>query len=106
MHHSHLCVLRRTSFVYLHLFLLYYFLPDTRWVLQAGKGAERGGAGANAGVGLWEELQPGRDAWLETGPCMGRGRLPAVMSDEGLSLAVLWRTESVNIDKVRLSYSL
>lgn len=63
--------------------------------LQAGKG--EGGAGA----GLWEELLPGREAWLERGPCMGRGRLPAVLSDERLASALLWRTETAEMEKVR-----
>lgn len=62
-------------------------------LLQAGKG--------EGGVGLWEELLPGREAWLERGPCMGRGRLPAVLSEERLASALLWRTETAEMEKVR-----
>lgn len=52
-------------------------------------------------MGLWEELLPGREAWLEKGPCMGRGRLPAVLADERLASALLWRTETAEMQKVR-----
>ncbi|CBN76697.1 expressed unknown protein [Ectocarpus siliculosus] len=62
---------------------------------QAGKGEGAGGGGA----GLWEELRQGREAWLERGPCMGRARLSAVMSDERLTAALLWRTEAAELEK-------
>lgn len=68
---------------------------SARTMLKAGKGE------GSAGAGLWEELLPGREAWLERGPCMGRGRLPAVLSDERLASALLWRTETAEMEKVR-----
>lgn len=79
------------------------FCPWAKYAIQAGKGAEWGEATDGAcAVGLWEELRPGRQAWLETGPCMGRARLPAVMADESLDGALLWKTEATDIEKVRL----
>lgn len=56
--------------------------------------------GGLGGLGLWDELRAGREAWLETGPCMGRARLPAVLVDESLSGALLWKTEAAEIEKV------
>lgn len=73
-------------------------------VVQAGRGNTWSSAaaadGSGNGVGLWEELKPAREAWLERGPCMGRGRLRAVLSEEGLATALLWRTETTEIEKV------
>lgn len=73
--------------------LIYELFPRRA---QAGKGEGAGGGGA----GLWEELRQGREAWLERGPCMGRARLSAVMSDERLTAALLWRTETAELEKV------
>lgn len=52
------------------------------------------------GLGLWEEVRPAREAWLESGPCMGRVRLPAVLAEESLAGTLLWKTESTDIEKV------
>ncbi|CAM9191979.1 unnamed protein product [Scytosiphon promiscuus] len=64
------------------------------WQVASGLGGFR----SSCWCGLW----PGRQAWLERGPCMGRGRLPAVMSDEGLATALSWRTETAEMEKVLL----